>query len=73
MIIILPCCWCPVKYVISNVYIVKGTRRPSLFTLLPGLGPDVVSQGPAAGIKTFNSWVIPFDDNIPHVVMQVLG
>jgi hypothetical protein len=53
--------------------LLKGTGRPSLPAFLPGLGPDVVPQGPAAGIKTLNSWVIPFDDKISHVVMQVLG
>jgi hypothetical protein len=32
-----------------------------------------VSQGPAAGIETFHSWVIPFDNKIPLVVMPVSG
>ncbi len=50
MIIILPCCWCPGKYVISNGYIVKGAGLDPVPPVLPGLGPDVVPQGSAAGI-----------------------
>ncbi len=50
MIIILPCCWCPGKYVISDGYIVKGTGLAPLPAHLPGVAGDAVSAGPGAGM-----------------------
>ena len=50
MIIILPCCWCPVKYVISNGYFVKDTGLAPVCADLPGLAHNDVSQGPGAGM-----------------------
>ncbi len=50
MIIILPCCWCPVKYVISNGYIVKDTGLAPVSAHLPGLAHNDVPQGPGAGM-----------------------
>ncbi len=50
MIIILPCCWCPVTYVISNGYFVKGTGLAPVFADLSGLAADAVPEGSAAGM-----------------------
>ncbi len=50
MIIILPCSWCPVKYVISHGYIVKGAGLAPVLAVLPGLAAYDVPQGSAAGI-----------------------
>ncbi len=50
MIIILPCCWCPGKYVISSGYNVKGTGLAPLPAHLPGVAGDAVSAGPGAGM-----------------------
>jgi hypothetical protein len=60
VVIILPCCWCPVKYVISNGYIVKGARLAPVSPDLPGLGLPDVPQGPGTGmlIKILFSWEI---------------
>ncbi len=50
MIIILPCSWCPVKYVISHEHIVKGTGLDPVSAVMPGLAAYDVPQGSAAGI-----------------------
>ncbi len=49
MIIILPCCWCPGKYVISNGYIVKDAGLDPVHSDMHHLDPDAVSEGPGTG------------------------
>jgi hypothetical protein len=51
VIIILTCCWCPGKYLISNEYIVKGTGLAPLSAVMPGLAVNAVPAGSAAGIN----------------------
>ncbi len=51
MIIILPCCWCPVKYIISNGYFVKDTGLDPLLAHLPGVAADAVPEGSAEGMS----------------------
>ncbi len=50
MIIILPCCWCPGKYIINSGYNVKGARLAPLPAHLSGVAGDDVSAGPGAGM-----------------------
>jgi hypothetical protein len=51
VVIILPCCWCPVRYVVSNGYIVKGPGLAPLLAHLPGVAADAVPEGSAAGMS----------------------
>ncbi len=50
MIIILPCCWCPRKYIIGSGYNVKGAGLAPLRADLPGLARNDVPPGPGAGM-----------------------
>jgi hypothetical protein len=51
VIIILPCCWSPGKYVISRGYNVKGTGLDPLSPIVPGVVAHAVPEGSAAGIN----------------------